>query len=85
MQRGGEFAQYFLLEFLAYALVGIQAQYPVVPRRCDGELFLLPETKPFLFEDSGPVALRNLKRSVHAPRVDDQNLVGKTGTRQAGV
>src|SRR5258708_1028402 len=70
-------------ELLAHALVGVEAQHPVVARDRHRVLLLAPEAEPLLALHARAVALGDRPRVVGAPRVDHQDLVGELRARQA--
>ena len=65
------------------ALVGIDAQHPVVLCLIDRELLLPAETEPFLLHDARAVARRDLVRRVARGGVDHQDFIGEAEALEA--
>jgi hypothetical protein len=67
------------------ALVGVEAQHPVVARLLDRELLLAAEAEPFLLHHARALARRELGGGVGRRRVDDHDLVDKREAVEAGL
>src|SRR5512134_2988639 len=74
-RRRGERALDRLRELGRDALVGVEAQHPVVARLLDRELLLAAEAEPFLLHYARALALRELRSAIARRRIDDHDLV----------
>ncbi len=67
------------------ALVGVDAQHPVVLRLLDRELLLAAEAEPFLLHHARAAVARDLDRAVAARRIDEHDLVGEREALETGI
>jgi len=68
----------------AHALVGVEAQHPVVACRIDGELLLRAVTRPVALDDPRSEGGRELARAVGGMRIDHDDFVAEADRTQAG-
>lgn len=71
-------------QLLRYALVCVQRQHPIVPRKAERPVLLWAKTRPvctdFHTSASSP---RQFDRAVRATTIDDQHLIGKSNAVKA--
>src|SRR3954462_14326992 len=72
-------------QLAGYALVRIEAQYPVVTGGFDGELLLRPVPGPIALDDTRIQAACDLASSVCRMGINDDNLVAEAQRPQASI
>jgi hypothetical protein len=70
-------------QLVAHALIGIQAQHPVVPRRIDRELLLRAVAGPVALDDARTQAGGEFPGRIMGVRVHDHDLVAEAQRAQA--
>jgi heptosyltransferase-1 len=67
------------------AVVGVDAEHPVVLCLVDGVLLLAAEAEPLLLHDACAVARRDIERAVARVRIDDHDFVGEAQALEARI